>query len=52
MATQLEGAGVSENITADILGHEKQTITYGIYSGGTNLEQKLDAIKKLFYFLA
>jgi integrase len=49
VATQLEGAGVPENITADILGHEKQTITYGIYSGGTSFEQKFVAIEKLFY---
>lgn len=49
VATQLEGAGVLENITADILGHEKQTITYGIYSGGTSLEQKTQAILQLSY---
>ena len=49
VATQLEGAGVLENITADILGHEKQTITYGIYSGGTSLEQKTKAILQLSY---
>ena len=49
VATQLEGAGVPENITADILGHEKQTITYGIYSGGTTLEQKTQAILQLSY---
>ncbi|MFL2945433.1 MAG: tyrosine-type recombinase/integrase [Parvibaculales bacterium] len=49
VATQLEGAGVPENITADILGHEKQTITYEIYSGGTSLEQKADAILSLCY---
>lgn len=49
VATQLEGAGVPENITADILGHEKQTITYGIYSGGTSLEQKEHALKKIGY---
>jgi integrase len=49
VATQLEGAGVPENITADILGHEKQTITYGIYSGGTSLEQKTQAILQLSY---
>ena len=49
VATQLEGAGVPENITADILGHEKQTITYGICSGGTSLEQKTETIRKLRY---
>lgn len=49
VATQLEGAGIPENITADILGHEKQTITYGIYSGGTSLQQKTEAILQLSY---
>ena len=51
VATQLEGAGVPENITADILGHEKQTITYGIYSGGTSLNQRHDALLSLNYIL-
>jgi hypothetical protein len=34
----LEQAGVNEGIAADILGHEKQTMTYGLYSAGTNPE--------------
>ena len=50
VATQLEGAGVPENIAADILGHEKQTITYGTYSGGTSLEQKTEAMLNISYF--
>lgn len=29
----LEGAGVPENLTADIVGHRKTTMSYGIYSG-------------------
>lgn len=45
--TFMEQAGVSEGITADIVGHEKQTITYGLYSGGTSNQQKLDAILQL-----
>lgn len=49
VATMLENAGVQEGIAADILGHEKQTITYGLYSGGTSLELKQDAIEKLDY---
>ena len=35
MVTLLEDAGVSENLTAGIVGHEKPRITYGLYSGGT-----------------
>ena len=43
----MEQAEVPEGVTADIVGHEKQTITYGLYSGGTSNQQKLDAILKL-----
>jgi integrase len=49
VTTKLEQAGVSEGIAADILGHEKQTITYGLYSGGTSMAQKTDAISNITY---
>ncbi len=49
VATQLENAGVAENVTADILGHEKQTITYGLYSGGSSVEVMQRAVEKLAY---
>lgn len=45
--TALEQADVPENVTADIVGHEKQTMTYGVYSGGTSLIQKRKAIAKV-----
>jgi hypothetical protein len=47
--TQLENAGVSENLAADIVGHEKPRITYGLYSGGATLEVKRAAVVKLRY---
>ena len=47
--TQLENASVLENITADIIGHEKPRMTYGLYSGGTTLEVKRKAIAKVKY---
>jgi integrase len=47
--TALENAGVAENITADIVGHKMQTMTYGLYSGGTTLDVKREAIEKLKY---
>ena len=50
--TQLENAGISENITADIVGHEKPRMTYGLYSGGTNLEVKREAINKVRFSFA
>lgn len=37
---------VLERIAADILGHEKQTMTYGLYSGGSSLQQKRDTITR------
>ena len=49
VTTILENSGVSENIAADILGHEKPRITYGLYSGGTNLEVKREAINKISF---
>jgi integrase len=49
VSTQLENAHVSENIAADILGHEKPRITYGLYSGGATLAVKRAALAKLRY---
>ena len=51
VVTLLEQAGVPEGTTADLVGHEKTTMTYGLYSGGTSLAQKREAIKKLNYQL-
>ena len=49
VTTKLEQAGVPEGVAADIVGHEKQTITYGLYSGGTSMAQKMEAITKIRY---
>ncbi|MBK1702530.1 tyrosine-type recombinase/integrase [Thiococcus pfennigii] len=49
VVTMLEDAGVSENLTADIVGHEKPRITYGLYSGGHSLERMKEAIEKVSY---
>jgi len=49
VATLLEQAEVTEGVAADILGHEKQTMTYGLYSGGSSLHQKRTAMHKLKY---
>jgi hypothetical protein len=35
----LENAGVVENVAADIIGHDKPTMTYGLYSGGNSFKQ-------------
>ena len=49
--TMLENAGVGENLAADIVGHEKPRITYGLYSGGASLEVMRGAIMKIAYEL-
>ena len=49
VATILENALVPENVSADILGHEKTTMTYGVYSGGASLEVKRKELAKLEY---
>jgi integrase len=49
VATLLDNAGVPENVAADILGHEKPSITYGLYSGGSSLEVKKNALELLSY---
>jgi len=49
VATLLENAGVPENVSADILGHDKPTMTYGLYSGGASLEVKRKALEKIDY---
>jgi integrase len=49
LVTLLENAGVSENLAADIVGHEKPRITYGLYSGGASLKVKAEAIERVAY---
>lgn len=49
VATQLENAGVPEGVAADIVGHEKKTMTYGLYSNGTKAKIKFEAVKKIKY---
>ncbi|EPY01624.1 tyrosine-type recombinase/integrase [Magnetospirillum fulvum] len=49
VATLLENAGVPENVAADIIGHDKPTMTYGLYSGGASLEVKREALERIDY---
>ena len=49
VVTILENAGAAEGVVADIVGHKKNTMTYGLYSGGASLETKRAAIEKLSY---
>ena len=52
VTTLLEQGGVPESVSADILGHDKKTMTYGVYSGGSSMEQKRQAILMLDYGLS
>lgn len=49
VTTLLENAKVGENIAADIVGHDKPRITYGLYSGGATVEVMREALEKLSY---
>lgn len=49
LITLMENSGVSESVAADIVGHEKQTMTYGLYSMGSELEIKREALAKARY---
>lgn len=49
VATLLENANVPENLSAQIIGHDHDTLTYGLYSGGYSYEAKLSAISKINY---
>lgn len=47
--TQLEDNRIEENLAADIVGHDKPRITYGLYSGGASIETKSKAVNKVKY---
>lgn len=48
VSDQLEAAGIPENVSARIIGHEISTMTYGLYSsGGVTFETKKSAINKI-----
>ena len=47
--TMMEGAGVPEHITQDIVGHERSTLTGKTYSGKSVMADRAEAIAKLEY---
>ena len=47
--TLSENAGIPENVVADIVGHARPTLTFGLYSGGNSIEVKRKAIEKVKY---
>jgi len=51
VATQLEQAGVEEAIASSLLGHQKKTMGYGLYSDGSSMNQMREAVEKIDYEL-
>ena len=49
LITLMQRAGVEEVIATDVVGHDKKTLTYGLYSSGSSMAQKLEAISKVSY---
>ena len=47
VATQLETGRVPENVTARLLGHDLNTMSYGLYSGGVSFDVLSDAVENL-----
>lgn len=47
VVTELERGGIKESVTADLVGHKKDTITYGVYSGGSALRDIAEAVAVL-----
>lgn len=47
VVTSLERGGIKESVTADLVGHKKNTITYGVYSGGSALRDIAEAVAVL-----
>lgn len=49
LITLMQRADAEEVTTANIVGHAIKTETYGVYSAGASMEQKLEALKKAAY---
>lgn len=49
LMTKLENAGVPWNVAADIAGHDKPQMTFGVYSDGSTLETMRGAIELVKY---
>lgn len=49
VASAMKNSGVPEAVAADILGHDHDTMTYGLYTGDTPLEVMKEAIERIGY---
>jgi integrase len=46
-STRLENAGITLNIAQQIVGHKKQSLTYGLYSQGVDMNLMVKAVGKV-----
>ena len=46
---KLENAGVPVNITESIVGHRRQSMSYGVYSKGADMKVMREAVEKVSY---
>lgn len=46
---QWEAASIPETEVAQIVGHEKRGITFGVYGGGVSLQRRYEIVAKLAY---
>ena len=44
-----ENVGIPEGVAADIAGHKKQTISYGLHSGGNTIKVMREALERIDY---
>jgi integrase len=49
LITLMQQAEVKEGVAADNVGHRKKTLTYGLYSSGSSMAQKREAMAQVVY---
>lgn len=49
LITLMHQAGADEGVAADTVGHDRKTMTYGLYSSGSSMQQKRDAMALVVY---
>jgi integrase len=47
--TLMDQAGIATSVIADTVGHEQSSFTKRVYSGGSSMDQKREAIEALTY---
>ena len=52
LATALHGLGVADSVVSDLLGHEHETLSFRLYSEGSQLRTLYEALARVEYGLA